>query len=187
MNDYEGSRREFLKLLAEFGEEPAFVARARAAEVALEVLLQNCRASRDEMLEWPQRHLANLAQRIDGDWHRLASLLARPEAAAELAALHAQVSIQVSPLPDWFATDSSRLRLFLESAERFNRHWHDYLVSVDYESVNSPRRDYNQFYSLEKACAFGNEMVSDDFRPLELIDLGYLECRFPYLAIPELA
>ena len=30
MFDYEGSRSEFLKLLAECGEEPAFLARARA-------------------------------------------------------------------------------------------------------------------------------------------------------------
>src|SRR5687768_13668235 len=38
MFDYEGSRSEFLKLLAQFGEEPAFIARAKAPQLALESL-----------------------------------------------------------------------------------------------------------------------------------------------------
>jgi hypothetical protein len=79
------------------------------------------------------------------------------------------------------------LRQFLASAARFNRGWRKYLVSVDYESVNIPRRDYNQYYPTEKACAFGNELVNDEFQPLALVDVGFLEERFPYLPVPELA
>ena len=79
MSDYEGSRSEFLKLLAEMGEEPAFIARPLAPGDALEALLQACEAKRNELLKWPKFHLAALAQRVRGDWSRLGSLLAGPE------------------------------------------------------------------------------------------------------------
>src|SRR5262245_42334491 len=187
MFDYEGSRREFLKLLTELGEEPAFVARAKAAQLALESLLQGCQAKREELLQWPYRHLANLAQCIGGHWSRLTPFLANPESAAELAALHAQMSFTGPTHSGWPATEKACLRRFLDSAERFNRRWRAYLAGVDYESVNKPRRDYNQYYPLEKACAFGNEMVSEEFQPLVMIDIEFLECQFPYLSIPLLA
>jgi hypothetical protein len=187
MFDYEGSRSEFLKLLAEFGEEPAFIARAKAPQLALEALLHDCNAKREEMLEWPHRHLSNLAQRIGGNWLRIAPFLARPESVAELEALHAQMVFNGSTQSSWTATDKGSLRQFLESAERFNRGWRAYLAGLDYESVNKPRREYNQYYPLEKACAFGNERIADEFQPLGMIDVGFLECRFPYLPIPQLA
>jgi hypothetical protein len=187
MFDYEGSRSEFLKLLAEFGEEPAFIARAKAPQFAIESLLHSCNAKREEMLEWPYRHLSNLAQLIGGNWLRIAPFLAGPECVAELEALHAQMSGNRSAQSDWLATERSCLRQFLESAERFNRGWRTFLVDVDYESINKPRRDYNQYYPLEKALAFGNERVCDEFQPLVMIDVGFLECRFPYLRIPQLA
>ena len=187
MFDYEGSRSEFLKLLAEFGEEPAFIGRARAPLVALETLLHNCKAKHEEMVVWPHRHLANLAQRIGGNWVRIAPLLARPEFAAELEAVHAQSPVNITANSSWPATEKSCLREYLESAERFNRGWRGFLFSVDYELVNKPRRDFNQYYPLEKACAFGSERIIDDFQPLEMIDIGFLEPQFPYLPIPQLA
>jgi hypothetical protein len=49
-----------------------------------------------------------------------------------------------------------------------------------------PIRDYNRYYPLEKACAFGNETLSEEFRPLDMIDVGFLARRFPYLPIPQL-
>ena len=186
MYDYEGSRSEFLKLLAEFGEEPAFIARAKAPLLALETLLRDCKAKREEMLEWPYRHLANLARQIGGNWPRVAPLLAKPESVAELAALHAHMSFRGSTHSSYFETEKGSLRQFLESAERFNRGWSAYLAGIDYESVNKPRRDYNAYYPLEKSCAFSNE-VSEGFQPLTMIDGGFLECRFPYLPVPQIA
>ena len=91
MLDYEGSRSEFLKFLAEFGEEPAFIARARAPQIALESLLQGCEAKRDEMLKWPKHHLSALANHIGGQWSRLGCLLADPESAKLLETLHANM------------------------------------------------------------------------------------------------
>jgi hypothetical protein len=187
MFDYEGSRNEFLKLLAEFGEEPAFVARAKTAPLAIESLLHNCSAKREEMMEWPYRRLANLAQCIGGNWQRIAPLFAKPESVAELQALHAHMSFKGAAYSSWPATKEGSLRQYLDSAKRFNRAWHAYLAGIHYESVNKPLRDYNQYYPLETACAFGNEMLGDGFQPLAMIDIAFLECRFPYLPIPQLA
>jgi hypothetical protein len=88
MYDYEGSRSEFLKLLAECGEEPAFIARAQAPLSALEALLGACEAKRQELLEWPSLHLATLAHQIRNDWSRLRLWLAVPEAVNILEKLH---------------------------------------------------------------------------------------------------
>jgi hypothetical protein len=187
MFDNEGSRSEFLKLLAEFGEEPAFIARARAPQIALDALLNTCQAKRVEMLEWPKIHLTALAQQIRGDWSRLALLLELSQSVDMLAALHTSMPAGKPVAANWPASDKAALVRYLESAERFNRHWRAYLDGLDLESVNRPRRDFNQFYLLEKDCAFGNERIADGFEPLAMIDRAFLHGRFPLLTIPVLA
>jgi len=59
MFDCEGSRGEFLKILAEFGEEPAFIARGLAPQIALDEFVRSCRSQLAKMFEWPKRHLAD--------------------------------------------------------------------------------------------------------------------------------
>ena len=186
MFDYEGSRSEFLKFLAEFGEEPAFIGRARAPQIALDALLQACEAKRNEMLEWPKFHLSVLAHKIDGDWPRLRSLLAAPDGVTVLQALHASLHAN-KPVEDKWLSEKAALHRFLESAERFNRHWRDYVDGLDLEPVNRLRRDFNEFYPLEKACAFGSETVIEGFEPLPMIDHAYLHQHFPVLTVPSLA
>jgi hypothetical protein len=184
MFEYEGSRGEFLKLLVEFGEEPAFIARARAPQLALDALLRACQAKRDEMLQWPKLHLAALAQQIRGDWSRLRPLLAVPQSVDMLVALHVGIPASKPVAATWLTSDKAALTRFLESAERFNRNWQAYLDGLDLETVNRPRRDFNQFYLLEKDCAFGSQRVADGFEPLAMIDSAYLYGRFPPLALP---
>jgi hypothetical protein len=186
MYDYEGSRSEFLKLLAECGEEPAFIARAQAPLSALEALLSACEAKRQELLEWPSLHLAALAHQIRNDWSRLRPWLAIPEAVNILENLHADMLSSNLAKTEWFVSDKVALHRFLESAERFNRHWREFVEQVDLEGVNKPRRDYNQFYVVEKACAFGNDRVTEGFEPLRMIDSAYLYERFPILTLPSL-
>jgi hypothetical protein len=187
MFDYEGSRSEFLKLLAEFGEEPAFIARARAPQVALDALLRACEAKRDEMLEWPKRHLSLLAQQFGMDWSRLGALLAVPDSVSLLAELHEKMPTNKSAETTWLVSDKAALVRFLESAERFNRHWRAYLGGLNLEPVNKPRRDFNQFYLLEKQCAFDSQIIAEGFEPLAMIDYAYLLDRFPLLSLPSLA
>jgi hypothetical protein len=187
MHDYEGSRLEFLKLLAEFGEQPAFLERAQAPQVALDALLHGCEVKRKELLEWPSYHLAVLALRVGGDWVRLERWLADAESVAQLAALHATLPMDKNAQASWFGSDKAALGQFLESAERFNRKWQAYLDGLDLEGVNQLRREYNQFYVVELEYAFGRQGVADGFVPLEMIDRDFLGRRFPLLALPRLA
>jgi hypothetical protein len=76
MFDYEGSRSEFLEILAQLGEEPVFINRARAPQVALDALLTSCSVHREERLAWPRRHFASLSLRVAAQWPRLQRFLA---------------------------------------------------------------------------------------------------------------
>jgi len=185
MLDYEGSRGEFLKLLAECGEEPAFLARARAPQQALDTLLQTCAAKRSDLMRWPNRHLSLLAQQIGNDWPRLGSFLVDPASVAMLEAMHAAMTPVEPAQRDWLATDRVALHRFLESAERFNRTWRKYVDGLDLEPVNAPRRDFNRFCVLEKACAFGSDAVTEGFEPLAMIDREYVFERFPLVVLPR--
>jgi hypothetical protein len=186
MLDYEGSRNEFWHFMAEFGEEPAFLARARAPQLALDELLRRCVAQRDELLAGPRLHWSALVKQIGGDWSRLVPFLSGPDDIALLAELDTQLAPRKNLQPDWLATDKVLLRRFLTSAQRFNRIWTRWLEDLDLEEVNRPRRDYNQFYVLEKACAFLSERITDEFEPLDMIEVTYLEERFPLLTLPKL-
>jgi hypothetical protein len=170
MFDYEGSRSEFLKLLAECGEEPAFIARARAPQIALDVLLDHCKAKREEILKWPKFHLSVLAHRVGNDWTRLGRLLPNPESVTMLEALHASMPSNRPVKSNRLTSDRAAL---------------SYLDGLDLEPVNKPRRDFNQFYALEKACAFGSERVTEGIEPLEMIDGAYLYAQFPLLTLPS--
>ncbi|KAA5545353.1 hypothetical protein FYK55_06785 [Roseiconus nitratireducens] len=187
MLDFEGSRNEFLNLLAEMGEEPAFVARARAPELALDGLLQSCLAKRDELLRWPQFHFSILASRVQRDWSRLSRWMKGSDAVRRLENLDAELSLPQSPRPSWIVRDRSALQRFVESGTRFNIHWQDFLECLDLEAVNRPRHDFNRYYVIEKACAFGSERFCQDFIPLDMIDHPFLIRRFPPLQLPELA
>jgi hypothetical protein len=187
MFDYEGSRSEFLKLLAELGEEPAFIARARAPQIALDALLHACNAKREELLQWPGFHLSVLAHQIGNDWSRLGSLLADAQSVTMFAAMHTSMHSNKPVQANRLGSDKAALHRFLESAERFNRNWRAYVDGLDLEPTNKPRREFNQFYVLEKVCAFGSEKVTEGFEPLAMIDRAYLFERFPLFTLPSLA
>lgn len=187
MFDHEGSRSEFLKLLASFGEEPAFLARARAPETALQALHAACDAERIALLRWPTFYLSALASQVAGDWSRLGQLLAVPESASLLADLFAMMPDAAPVQTSRFTSDRTALRRFLQSAERFNRKWQSHLDALDLEPVNEPRREYNQHYAMELDCAFDRQIMPADVPHLEMIDTRYLHARYPLLQLPTLA
>jgi hypothetical protein len=150
-------------------------------------MLRACETKRDEMLKWPKFHLAMLARQIRNDWSRLESFFADPESVTVLEALQLSMPPTTTAQPNWLTSDHAAIRQFLESAQRFNRHWQAYIDGLDLELVNKPRRDFNQFYVLEKSCLFGNERVTEGFEPLGMIERSYLYERFPLLSLPSLA
>jgi hypothetical protein len=138
------------------------------------------------MLRWPTFHLSVLAQQVRNNWSRLGALLAEPEAVGLLESLHATMQADVPARTSLLATDKSLLRQFLDSAQRFNRGWQAYLEGLDLEPVNKPRRDFNQFYVLEKSCAFASEKSTAGFEPLAMLERAHLYERFPLLMLPTL-
>src|SRR5688500_7018169 len=105
MFDYEGSRGEFLKLLVEMGEEPAFLARARALQIALDAFLHSCQAKHEELLKWPKLQLSILAHQIHGDWSRLNAFFVDPTASTKLERLFAVMQSKLPVESDWLLRD----------------------------------------------------------------------------------
>lgn len=185
MFDYEGSRSEFLKILVEMGEEPAFLMRARRVEEALSSLVKRCESERRDALIWPRRHFHVLRKRCSGNWSRFAPLVSDPDSSTIFVDLSAQLPEDDKYLEAWFTSDRSALRTFHESATKFNKMWSRFLSSGVLTEVNDRRREYNSYYPMEKATAFGTESFSADFKALPEIPQSWLESRFPLLTLPQ--
>lgn len=187
MFDYEGSRGEFLKILAEFGEEPAFITRGLEPQIALDKFVRSCRIQRDTMLEWPRRHYADLFCRVGGNWNRLEQNFATHEEIGKLILLHGELSSDRPSCSNFFQTNSFALRQLVRSAHKFNHIWTVFLDNISLDPVNKTRKDYNEFYLVEKSCAFDRVMNENDFIPLEMVNRDYLWQIFPLLILPVLA
>lgn len=187
MFDFEGSRSEFLRILAEMGEEPAFINRSKAPETALKALLKSSEVDYDELLKWPRRHFASFVARVAGDWARVQRWLAGPEEIQHFVTLESLLSPKEQQKLPLFATDRGLLKQFLDSAIRFNESWLSFANGPGLEHVNQLRDNYNRFYPMEKACAFGNDRVVEGFEELPLLDSRFLLERFPLLTLPEFA
>jgi hypothetical protein len=186
MLDYEGSRQEFLAILAELGEEPAFVSRARAPEQALDQLLKTCDTHREQLLQWPRRHFTVLRDRIRSDWNRVLRFVQENNASSIFDQLGLQLPVLAPYDQPLFATDRYLLQTFLESAGRFNRQWGRFLEQADLESINTLRDEYNRYYPVERAAALGTERVNVGFCPLPMLERRFLYEQFPLLQLPTL-
>ena len=189
-HDFEGSRGEFLKMLLEQGEEPAFLRRAKSVHDAWESVIQRCQAHREERLRGPQMHLGNLARQLKGDWSRLSPFLADEFQLPLISALYEEWKPQlpkVANLASPWSTIRSSIVIFVESGQRFNIAWNKFLSDVDLDEVNRLRSEYNQFYPVEKAAAFGSEDVERlGFTPLDMATREYLQASYPPLELPSL-
>jgi hypothetical protein len=189
-NDLHGSRGELLKSLVELGEDPAFIRRAQSVDEAWNQLLERCRAQREVMLRWPRMHLSILANRLKHDWSPLARYLAD----------EGQVSYFADLYKDWKSLLESKnvaanswssigriLRDFVDSVDRFHAAWNKFLQEVNLDEINRLRRDYNQHYPVEKACAFDSEDIKRlGFTPLDPVTFEQLDAAFPPFVVPKL-
>src|SRR6476659_7142934 len=87
-NDFHESRAEFLKCLAEQGEDPAFIRHAQWVNEAWTQLLGRCKSQREVLLRWPWMHLSILADRLQYDWSQLARYLADESQVSYFEDLH---------------------------------------------------------------------------------------------------
>jgi hypothetical protein len=186
MFDIQGTRGEFLKILADVGEEPAFIQRARSVEIGWDLLISRCQTIYEELLLWPRRHLMVLSHRLRGDWSRLLPFLENADEFVYFESLHCNWKAKLSVSGGWAWSDRGAFLTFVESVDRFNKTWLHSLRQVDLEAVNRVRGDYNRFYPTEKDCAFGVDRTYLTFRPIEMVSLETLLERFPLISLPKL-
>jgi hypothetical protein len=180
--------RIFDEVIGRYGE-PAYVRRGRAVELALQGLLDHCRGRRLEMLKMVSIRLG-LLQALAGGWDALLPLLRDEEQLLNLQSLHTELyprlRTQITP------TTSPRvlaraLRDLIESIERFNRRWREFLPTVDLSRVNEVRDNYNRYYVLEKECAVRSASIArQGFHPLGPYTREELTQTLPPLPVPQL-
>src|SRR5262249_11850260 len=139
-------RREENEIASLF-DAPAYMRRARGVDEALAQLLACCRQQREQWLLMARLRLGQL-HALAGDWSALRPIVAE-EQLAVLEWLHQHLAPKLRLPPA--ATKSQRalrraLRELIESLERFNVKWCEYLPKVDLKAVNDLRDGYNRYY-----------------------------------------
>lgn len=192
-NDYEGSRIELISLLAEQGEEPAFLRRHRKVVEAQQQFWNVASEKHRQLRATCEDMLVILKEKVAGGWERLADLLIQPSDWRILEQWWIGWELperapHSHPYADqWLWSRDRALRKLLDAVKRFNATWELYVHTSDLELVNRIIDAYNEFYPLEKTCAFGIEDVSRlGFQELAKIERSQIRERFPKLEVPEL-
>jgi hypothetical protein len=178
-------------LLNEFAAQydaPAYVRRARNVQQSYEALLARCRKQRDEWLGMVRTRLG-LLHALAGDWLALRSWLADDQLDI-LRELHERLQPRLrARIEPTTAPRALRRALdaLLESIERFNRRWREFLPTVDLSPVNTLRDSYNRYYLLEKECAVRSyRLAAVGFHKLEPLTIEHMHDELPPLPLPRL-
>lgn len=163
MEEYEGSRTEFMKMLAEHDSPPAYIVRAQRVEAVWLALLESCRQDREELLELPRMRLAQVAALVNHRWESLNAYLDDLDV-KYLCELHDEwqptLRAQLAP-----STAPRRIRSALSdlraSFTRCNRRWDKYVTGVNLNQVNYERDQYNDYYLVEKSAALGSDRLAE--------------------------
>lgn len=170
-------------------DAPAFVRRARRVREAYDHLLAHCRRQREQWFPILRLRLGRL-RALAGDWTRLRPILSNDHQVEVLRDLERELNphLRVSINP----TASVRklrceLKELLDSLEKFNRRWLNFLATLNLDPVNEAREGYNRYYLLEKECAMRSpRLARQGFQKLARLTLDELTTLFPVLGIPEL-
>jgi len=168
---------EVRKILAQF-DAPAFVRRARAVEVADELLHSRLAPAYAEGLEMPRLRLAQLLAALAHQDHLLEPIVAQPGLAPRLRAWAdrhpVRLRVRVAAASDSL-TLAPRWQRLVESVGRFNRRWHALLTGIDLIDINHLRAEYNRWYVIEKEAATHSAVLARqgfEYRPpLTVADL----------------
>ena len=192
-NDYEGSRVELISLLVEQGEEPAFLRRHRKAVEAQQQFWNAAFEKHGQLRAACEDLLAILKEKVAGCWERISDLLQQPSDWRVLQQWWIGWELsERGPRPhpyadQWLWSRQRALRKLLDAVKQFNATWELHVDKIDLELVNGIIDAYNQYYPLEKSCAFGIEDVSRlGFQPLPKVDRSQVRTRFPALETLEL-
>lgn len=176
----------FQQAMAAF-DTPAFMRRARDAEVAWEFLLDRCRQKREKLLEFPRLRVAKFFKSLS-DSTEVHPQICSPQDLAYLSDLYQvwsprlQIAVPVVQSERQLKRLLSELR---ESFESFNRKWTRHITEIDLTEINKLRDKYNKYYVLEKECAVRSTAVAvSGFVPLAPVTTDDLFETFPLLKVP---
>jgi hypothetical protein len=182
-------REAFNEVLAQY-DGPAYLRRARRVQGSYDGLLEQCRQQREEWLGMARVHLGML-RGLAGDWPALADHLADQQQLTVIAelwtTLQPRLRVPVEPTASARALRQAVGEL-IESLERFNRRWVDFVSGLDLAALNAERADYNRYYLLEKECAVRSPHIArQGYRAQEPLTADVLLAVLPPLRVPRLA
>lgn len=168
----------FQQMIMSF-DTPAYMRRARDTEAAWHAVESRCRRQRAAWLKLPTLRLAEWMRDVCHNSSALSGYSVDVRDRLQQLAAECDLPELNSNGPTAAAVVETRLT---ESFERFNRRWKSFLDSVDLSEVNRRRRDYNQYYVLEKECAVRSAQVAGrGFTPLPPATADDLWKLFPLL------
>ena len=186
LEEYEGSRTKFMKMLADQDCPPAYILRAQRVESVWQDYLTQAKKQRFELLEMPRMRLAQVAYLIDRNW---SSLNQGDKVANYLSALYDewQPKLRAEVLP---TTSGSKIRRAMNDLKssfiRFNKRWEKRVLEADLSLVNYERGQYNDYYLVEKAAALGSDRLAEmGFERLRLYEPADVFQELPLLTIPH--
>lgn len=187
--DFEGSRAEFMKMLAEHDGPPAYLLRAQRVEEAWANIIRNCEREKDSMLDMCRTRLAQLGAIIDHRWDSVRCLVKNDCYDQYLEDLFQQwqptlrVPLQPSTSLRQHRTAVSEMAA---SFARFNRRWTAYVSEVSLDHVNYERSEYNNYYLVEKSAALGSDKLAEmGFERLNMCTHDDLFEAVPLLTEPD--
>jgi hypothetical protein len=183
----EDGRQAFNEVLAQY-DGPAYLRRARRVQGAYDELLHQCRRQRDEWLMMVRIYLGTL-RALAGDWSALGPHLADLGQTRLLEQLHTDLDPRLrAPVEPTRSARALRQALgeLVESVERFNRRWVEYVRGLDLDALNADRADYNRYYLLEKECIVRSPHIArQGYRPLDPLTPDDLLAVLPPLPVPR--
>jgi len=166
-------------------DAPAFARRGRDVEWALNKTLILCRKKRLELLEMVHCRLRMWSAATTGpdDWQ-----LAFQEP------IDGIWIVAEAPPPHFKGNGNISKRQLLQlatgllqSVERFNTRWPQWISQLQVDSINRQIDHYNKYYVLEKECIVGSaRLAARLFEPQPRMEPEWLLGQFPLLPVPKL-
>jgi hypothetical protein len=184
---YRGDEEQnVFKELAVQYDAPAYIRRARQVQQTLDRILERCRKQREEWLG-VVRTRVGLLHALAGDWPALRPWLTDEQLSVVrqlYTTLEPRLRARIEPTTSARALRRA-LDALIESVERFNRRWREFMPTVELKEVNELRDGYNRYYLLEKECAVRSPHVArQGFRKLEPLTVADLFEHLPLLPVP---
>lgn len=183
-----GSDPELLvKRIMSMYDAPAFVRRARRVQEVQDALLHRCRKQLDALSGMARLRVGMLRAMV-GNWRWLVPSIVGDDQIAVFEELETRLQPRPSSVDATASVRALRRAVdeLIESIQRFNGRWKQFVSALDLSEVNSVRDGYNRYYVLEKECLVHSfELARQGFRPLAVLTTDDVLTLFPVLPAPQ--